>query len=102
MKQLPQGLGPLLIEGSMNSVRAARTLLECLFKTFLVELVDGVAHGLRVAAQLRSDLVSIFASGTRKQDLTTAQNEASGERRPAFKVLRSASLRGRTYIGRFT
>jgi hypothetical protein len=37
--------------------------------------VYGVARGLRIAAQLVSDLVGVFASVAGEQDLATAQSE---------------------------
>lgn len=57
---------------------------------------------LVVTAQLAGYLVGVLLFvGAGEQDLAPTQGEASGERRPAFKVLRSASLKGRAKIGRF-
>jgi hypothetical protein len=85
------------IEGSMNSMRTRRTPPKRLLETFIVEPMDDVAHGLVVAAQKAGDLVSVLSFGAFEQDLRAAQGEGlEGERRPAFKVSRSASLKGRT------
>jgi hypothetical protein len=59
----------------MNGVRMFGARLEGLGKPFVVEGVDGVAGGLRIAAQLVSYLVGIFAPVTGEQDLATAQGE---------------------------
>src|SRR5215203_835103 len=59
----------------MNGVRMLRSRLEGLGKPFLVEGVDSVACGLRIAAQLVSDLVGIFAPGACEKYLATAQGE---------------------------
>jgi hypothetical protein len=49
-----------------------------------------------------SDLVGVFASGAGEQDLAERRKvKASDERKPASRVSRSASLKGRTKIGRF-
>ncbi|HKH36680.1 MAG TPA: hypothetical protein VKA82_05830 [Rubrobacter sp.] len=49
-----------------------------------------------------SDLVGVFALVGGEQDLAERRKvKASGERNPASRVLRSASLKGRTYIGLF-
>ena len=86
----------------MNGVRMLRSRLEGLRQSLLVEGVDGVACGLRIAAQLVSYLVGIFAPVAGEKYLATAQGvKASGERKPASKDSRSASLSGRTKIGRF-
>jgi hypothetical protein len=81
----------------MNGVRAIRASLQRLGKTLLIELVDGVAHRLGVAAKVAGDLVSVLSISAGEQDLaTTRKVKASGERSPASRVLRSASLKGRT------
>jgi hypothetical protein len=86
----------------MNSARAVRASLERLGKALLVELVDGVARRLRITAEVTGDLVSVLTPIAGEQDLATAQGEGlEGERNPASKDLRSASLKGRTYMGRF-
>jgi hypothetical protein len=57
---------------------------------------------LRITAEVAGDLVGVLAIGTGEQNLATAQGEGlEGERNPASKDLRSASLKGRTYMGRF-
>jgi hypothetical protein len=101
MKHPPQSLGLLRIEGPMNGVRAARSLPECLSETLLVELVDGVARRLRVAAQAAGYLVGVLAPALARSIWQRRRVKASGERKPAFRVSRSASVKGRTYIGRF-
>jgi hypothetical protein len=102
VQHLPKSFGSIFIEGLMRrGVWAARALSKSRFKASLVELMDDVAHSLGVAAKLGSDLIgTLLCIGAGKQDLTTAQGEGlEGERRPAFKVSRSASLRGRAKIG---
>jgi hypothetical protein len=75
MKLLPQSLGLLRIESPVHSMRMLRTWLKRLGKPLLVESVDGVARRLRIATQLVSDLVGVFAPLTGQQDLATAQSE---------------------------
>jgi hypothetical protein len=70
----------------MNGVRMLRSRLEGLRQPFVVEGVDGVACGLRIAAQLVSYLVGIFAPGAGEQDLATAQGE--GIRRAQSRLQR--------------
>jgi len=59
----------------MNGVRMLRTWPKRLWQPFLVEGVDGVACGLRIAAQLVSYLVGIFAPVAGEKYLATAQGE---------------------------
>jgi hypothetical protein len=59
----------------MNGVRMLGARLKCLRQSLLVESVDGVACGLRIAAQLVSYLVGIFAPVTGEKYLATAQGE---------------------------
>jgi hypothetical protein len=59
----------------MNGVRMLGALLERLRQPFVVEGVDGVARGLRIAAQLVSYLVGIFAPVAGEKYLATAQGE---------------------------
>jgi hypothetical protein len=102
MEHLAQSLGPFGIEGPMNGERAVRASSERLGKALHVELVDGIARGLRVTAEVAGDLVGVFAIGAFEQDLWQRRKvKASGERNPASRVLRSASVKGRTKIGRF-
>ena len=102
MKQLPQSLSLLRIKSPVNSMRMLRTWPKRFREPLLVESVDGVARRLRIAAQLVSDLVGVFAPVASEQDLAERRKvKASGERKPASRVLRSASLKGRTKIGRF-
>jgi hypothetical protein len=83
-------------------VWTVRASSERFFEALLVELVDGVARRLRITAEVAGDLVGVVAIGTCEQNLATAQGEGlEGERNPASKDLRSASLKGRTYMGRF-
>ena len=86
----------------MNGVRTFGALPKRLRESLLVEGVDSVAHRLGIAAQKAGDLVGILASGAGEQDLAERRKvKASGERNPASKVSRSASLKGRTKIGGF-
>jgi hypothetical protein len=75
VQHLPQGLGLFGFEGPMNGVRMLGALPKRLGKPLLVESVDGVACGLRIAAQLLSYLVGIFAPVAGEKDLATAQGE---------------------------
>jgi hypothetical protein len=102
VEHLLQGLSLFSSEGPMNGVRKLRSRLEGLRQPFVVEGVDGVACGLRIAAQLVSYLVGIFAPFAGEKYLAERRKvKASGERNPASKDSRSASLSGRTKIGRF-
>jgi hypothetical protein len=86
----------------MNGVRMLGARLKRLRQPFLVEGVDGVACGLRIAAQLLSNLVGVFAPVAGEKYLAERRKvKASGERKPASRDSRSASLSGRTKIGRF-
>jgi hypothetical protein len=86
----------------MNGVRMLRSRPERLRQPFVVEGVDGVACGLRVAAQLVSYLVGVLAPVAGEKDLAERRKvKASGERKPASRDSRSASLSGRTKIGCF-
>jgi hypothetical protein len=59
----------------MNGVRMLGARPEGLRQPFVVEGVDGVACGLRIAAQLVSDLVGILAPVAGEKYLATAQGE---------------------------
>src|SRR5215208_8407 len=73
VQKLPQGLDPLrTLEGPVNGVRTFGALTKRLRETLLVEGVDGVAGGLRVASQLVGDPVGILAPRAGEQDLATA------------------------------
>ena len=67
----------------------------------LVEGVDGVACGLRIAAQLVSDLVGIFAPATGEKYLATAQGEGIRRTQARLQRLTLGVAQGRTKIGRF-
>ncbi len=71
MKHLAQSLGPLLIEGPIDGVRAVRTPSQRLLETHLIKLVDDIARGLGIAAKIVGDLVGVLSIGTGKQDLAT-------------------------------
>src|ERR671912_2328301 len=75
MKHLAQSLCSLIIEGSVDGVRAIRASLQRLGKTFLVEDVDGVAHRLRVTAKVAGDLVGVLSISAGEKYLATAQGE---------------------------
>jgi len=97
VEHLAQSLDPFIIEGPMNGVRTMRASSERLFEALLVALVDGVAHRLRVTAEVAGYLVGVLPTGAGEQDLATTQSEGlEGERKPASRALRSASLKGRT------
>jgi hypothetical protein len=64
--------------------------------------VDGVACRLKIAAQLVSYLVGVLVSVAGEKYLAERRKvKASGERHPASRDSRSASLKRRTKIGRF-
>jgi hypothetical protein len=63
---------PFRIEGAIDGVRAVRTPSERLRKALLVELMDGVAHCLRVTAEVAGDLIGVLPTGAGEQDLATA------------------------------
>lgn len=69
MKHLAQSLGPLLIEGPIDGVRALRTPSQRLLEALLIKLVDGIARGLRIAAKIVGDLIGVLSIGAGKQDL---------------------------------
>jgi hypothetical protein len=81
----------VFIEGLMRrGVWAAGALSKSRLKAIAVEDMDGVAHGLGVAAKLGSDLIgTLVCIGAGKQYLTTAQGE--GIRR-AQSCLQSLAL----------
>ena len=102
MKHLAQSLCSFRIEGPIDGVWAVRAPAKCLLETPLIELMDSVACCLRVTAEVAGDLVGVLPTGAGEQDLATTQSEGlEGERKPASRALRSASLKGRTKIGRF-
>jgi hypothetical protein len=78
VKHLAQCLGSLGIESPVNGVRMLRARPKC-FRDFreslLVEGMDGVARRLRIAAQLGSYLVGVFAPVAGEKYLATAQGE---------------------------
>jgi hypothetical protein len=92
----------LLAATSSSGKHQLRSHLEGIWQSLLVEGVDGVACRLRIAAQLVSDLVGVLAPVAGEQNLAERRKvKASGERKPASRDSRSASLKGRTKIGRF-
>src|SRR5215210_6570412 len=74
--RVAQSLRSLLLESAMNGMRAVGTPSKRLLEALLVELVDGVACCLRIAAKITGDLVSVLPVGAGEQDLATAQGEA--------------------------
>jgi hypothetical protein len=77
VQHLPKSLSFVFIEGLMRcGVWAAGALSKSCLKASPVEDMDDVAHGLGVAAKLRSDLIGALLSiGAGKQYLTAAQGE---------------------------
>src|SRR5215217_4824057 len=75
VKHLPQSLSLLRIVSPLNSMRLLRTWLKRFREPLVVEGMDGIARCLRIAAQLVSDLVGVFAPLAGEQDLATAQGE---------------------------
>ena len=61
VEHLAQSLHRFLIEGPTNGVRTVRASSERLGKALLVELVDGIARGLRVTAKVAGNLAGVFA-----------------------------------------
>src|SRR5687767_7675309 len=100
VKHLAQSLGPLLIEGPMNGMRAVGAPPECLGKALLIEDVYSVTHRLRVTAEVGSDLVGVLAVGAGQQDLATAQCE--GIRRAQSRLQSLAlGVTQRTHVDRW-
>jgi hypothetical protein len=87
MQQLPQTLGSLGVESGVDGVRTGGALAERLLRASFVEGVDGVAHGLRVAAQGASDPGGAFAPCALEQDLAAAEDEGVGGAQAFFKSL---------------
>jgi hypothetical protein len=75
VKHLAQSLSLLRIESPVNGMRMLRAWPKCFREPLLVEGMDGVARRLRIAAQLVSDLVGVFAPVAGEQDLATAKGE---------------------------
>jgi hypothetical protein len=75
MKQSSQDFSSLLIERPVDGMWALRTLSQRSFETFLVELMDNVAHGLRITSQRAGYLVGVLASIAGEQDLAATQGE---------------------------
>jgi hypothetical protein len=72
----PQGLelfGARRIERRVDGLRARGPLAQT-GESCGVAGVDGVAHGLSVAAHVGGEVTSTLASGTGQQDLTAAQD----------------------------
>src|SRR3712207_1668726 len=69
----------------MNRMRTLRASLKGLRKSPLVEGVDGIAHGLRVAAKTLGDLVGVLAPGAGQQDLTATEDESIGRAQPRLQ-----------------
>jgi hypothetical protein len=78
VEQLAQPFGPPPVEGGMDGARTGRASAERLFEARVVEGVDGVAHGLVVAAQSASDPGGALAPIAREQDLAAAEDESIG------------------------
>src|SRR5215213_7207850 len=75
VKQLPQSLGLLGIEGPVNRVRTLGGSPQRTGKPLPVEGVNGVAHRLGVTAQRAGDVVGILAPVAGEKDLAAAQSE---------------------------
>lgn len=101
MKHLPESLGALGVEGRVNGAWPGGAPAQRRLKTAVVEDVDGVAGGLRVALEAAGDLVGVLAPVAGEKYLATSEDEStSEERKPASRDSRSASESGRTKIGR--
>ena len=102
VQHLLELLGLLLIESCVGGVGPTRAFVKRLFEPLLVELGDNVSDGLIVATEGPGDPVGSAAISTCEQDLAARRKiKASGERRPAFRALRSSSEGGRTKTGSF-
>jgi len=77
MQQVFEALGSLLREGRAQSMGARRPFLQD-GQSRGVELVDHVAHGLVVAAELASDGRGAFPARRCSQDLAAAHHEGIG------------------------
>ena len=78
MQQLPQALGSLGVEGGVDGAGAGGALAERPLEAPFVEGVDGVAHGLGVAAQGAGDPGGALAPCAGEQDLAAAEDEGVG------------------------
>ena len=78
MQQLPKALGLLGVESGVDGVRTGGGLAERLLEAPFVEGVDGVAHGLIVAAQGAGDPGGALAPCALEQYLAAAEDEGVG------------------------
>ena len=101
MEHLPQPLGPLGAESGVDGARPGGALLERLLQAPLVEGVDGVAHGLVVAAQGAGDPGGALAPVTGKQDLAPAEDESVGRMQALLQSL-ALVVRERTHEDGFS
>lgn len=77
MEQRAQALGLLAVKAPVDMVWDGRAGLQAR-QALAIEGVDGVAHGLVIATQLRGNLDGRLAAGIGQQDLAAAQRERLG------------------------
>jgi hypothetical protein len=85
VEHLPQEFGAPLVEG-VAGPSGARGLGREGIQAPLVEVVDGVAHGLLPAAEAPGDPRGILSPGARQQDLASAQGESVFRAQPGLEV----------------
>ena len=80
-------------------MRAVRTPSERLLEALLVELMDGIACRLRIAAEVADDLIGVVAIGAGEQDLSTAKGEGIRRRQSRLERLALGVAQG-THVDR--
>src|SRR5918995_4678066 len=85
VEHLPQGLGALLVEGGMHSLRARRARGEGV-EAPLVEGADGVPDRLRGASEASGYLRGRLSAGARQEYLAAAHYEGIFGAQPGFQT----------------
>ena len=96
MKQLPESLGALGVEGRVDGMRPGGAPAQRRLKTTLVEEMDGVAGGLGVAAEAAGDLVGVLAPGAGEKYLAPAEDESIRRAQACLQGL-ALGVRDRTH-----
>src|SRR5215217_2106932 len=101
VEHLPQEFGALLVEGVPGPSGARGSGNESIHAP-LVEIMDGVAHRLRPAAEARGDSRGILAPRARQRSAWHRRMvKVSFERSQAWRASRSSSENERTKMGVF-
>jgi uncharacterized protein YaiE (UPF0345 family) len=96
MKQLPESLGALGVEGRVDGMRPGGAPAQRRLKTTLVEEMDGVAGALGVAAEAAGDLVGVLAPGAGEKYLAPAEDESIRRAQACLQGL-ALGVRDRTH-----